>query len=92
MATNPKPSADDLAQWMANEVASKGELYQSDAYDHIERQNSDLALESDRGHLSIAPAVLKVFRKLTANTVVWESQGKYWRTRVAQDAEGRKQS
>lgn len=93
MATSKsKPTAADLAAWMAQEVTGKGELYQADAWDHISRQNPDLAIETERGGLSISREVLDAFKKLTSKTVVWEPQGRYWRIRVAQDAEGRKQS
>ena len=76
----------DVASWMAAEIEAKGELYQDDAAEEIERRfGQEFVYENENGNLAISRDVLKEFRKLTETSVVWESREKFWRKREDHD-------
>lgn len=86
--TEPDPNA--AAAWMADQVNTHRELYQTDAADHIYREfGGQLTYENDNGNLAIDKSVLAAFRKLTESTVVWERGARVWRLRERHDPEGR---
>ncbi len=85
------PGPAEIAAWMVEQVETKGDLFQIDAYLYIEEVNPAFALVTDRGAQAISPKVLSAFRKLTKETVVWERSDKYWRKRTKYDAAGRLQ-
>ena len=49
------------------------------------------AYENGNGTWAIARPVLAAFRKLTADTVVWERSTQLWRHRMPSDPPGRRQ-
>lgn len=83
------PDAAAAAQWMADQIAEHGELWQNDAADHIHRVNDDLTYVNENGNLAISKAVLAAFRKLTDGTVVWERGSRSWRRKTKGDPDGR---
>lgn len=79
-----------VAKWMANQIEEHGELSQEDAKWEIERQfGDDFLHQNNSGNWVINPQVLKAFRRLTEQTVVWEKRERLWRRRAAEDAPGR---
>lgn len=86
-------TAADVAAWMQAQLERTGELYQDDAADAIARQfGEDFVRYSERnGNTLIAPAVLKAFNALNADTVVWARRNRYWRLRNQWDDPGRQQ-
>ncbi len=82
----------EVAEWMANEVRSKGELYQQDAVDAIERLfGADHVYDNENGNPAISKPVLAAFRKLTESDVIWIRGERYWRRREQADEPGRRQ-
>ena len=85
-------SPEEVAAWMANEVRTKGELYQEDAVDAIERRfGKEHLYDNANGNLSISKAVLTAFRNLTEADVIWIRGERYWRRRERADEQGRQQ-
>lgn len=90
MAAQTTPA--DVAGWMASHIDERGHLEQELAIDRIsELFGDDFLRQNDAGNWGVARAVLYQFKKLTADTVVWEQGERYWRKRLASDAQGRKQ-
>jgi succinylglutamate desuccinylase len=84
------PDATAAAQWMADQIAKHGELWQNDAADHIHyKLNHELTYENENGNLAIGKDVLAAFRKLTEGTVVWERGSRSWRRKGKGDPDGR---
>ncbi|MGW8136863.1 DUF6953 family protein [Sphingomonas zeae] len=80
------------AEWMLNELQSKGALYQEDAVYGLHRQDKALTYTNESGNLAIHKDVLKVFNKIapTAN-YVWSRSDRQWRKRGLNDKPGRAQ-
>ncbi len=77
---------------MANEVRTKGELYQEDAVDAIERRfGAEHLYDNANGNLAISKPVLTAFRHITESDVIWIRSERYWRRRERADEEGRQQ-
>jgi hypothetical protein len=85
-------TADEVAQWMAEQVRAHGELRQEDAvYDIEEKFGEEFVYENENGNPAITKEVLRHFTKLTAEDVVWQRGEKTWRPREPGDAKGRQQ-
>jgi hypothetical protein len=83
-------TAQDVAQWMFNEVRERKIIDHALIADQIRKQFGDeYTYENENGNLAISKDVLKAFRSLSEETVVWE--GKSWRLRTPLDRPGRKQ-
>ena len=96
MATNPEDTQvatpADVAAWMLAEVTSQETLWQTDAADEIGRRfGPEFIYENERGTLCISKTVLKEFRKISEDTVVWEKGYRTWRLRGKDDPLGRRQ-
>lgn len=77
---------------MQSRIQEHGELYQDDAAAKIEsRFGNDFIDINESGNSAITKAVLKVFRRLTETTVVWDRSQRYWRTRQPGDDPQRQQ-
>jgi hypothetical protein len=77
-----EPSPQDVAQWMAGEVARRGKLFQVDAIEGIVEQfGSSFVYQDEGGTVAIRPKVLKAFRDLSGNNVAWSRRWKYWEDR-----------
>jgi hypothetical protein len=85
-------TAAEAAQWMFDQVMQKKSLEQIEAADGIRKNfGSEFIYENDRGVDCIGKDVLKVFRKISADTIVWERSWRQWRLREASDPPGRRQ-
>ena len=86
------PSPGDVARWMLNELDRTGSLLQADAAAGIEREfGPSFIYENENGNPAIDPDVLREFRELTEDDVVWDRWAYKWRHRQPGDAPGRKQ-
>ncbi|WP_199858184.1 hypothetical protein [Limnothrix sp. PR1529] len=85
-------SAKDVAEWMLKQIEGKGEIYQGDVVWEIQAEfGGEFVYENENFNLAISPAVLKEFRKITADTVVWSRGERMWRKRDTSDEPGRQQ-
>ena len=76
----------DVAEWMAEEVRRKKELYQEDTAEYIKNHfGDDFVYINVNGNYAIDKKVLKKFRKLTEKDVVWVRGERYWRLRASYD-------
>jgi hypothetical protein len=83
----------DVAAWMLNQLKAEGELYQTDAVAAIETLfGTQFTIINASGNTAIAPSTLAAFRAITANSVVWERAGRYWRWREKHDDPHRRTS
>ena len=84
--------AQDVAQWMVEQVMLKGVLDQATAAEQIRTKfGKEFDYENENGNLAIDPAVLAVFRKFTGNSIVWDRSYREWRKRQPSDKPGRQQ-
>lgn len=82
----------DVAEWMMAYIQQHGTLYQDLAADEITRIfGSKHVYENQNGGIGISKGVLKEFKKLSRDAVVWERGEKLWRRRAKYDAPGRAQ-
>jgi hypothetical protein len=87
---NESSAVDSVARWMADQLAGDQPLYQNEAADEIQdRFGDDFTYENDNGNLAISRSVLKAFRALTEETVVWDRSERAWRRRESHDGPGR---
>jgi hypothetical protein len=83
----------DVAQWMLEELKRETYLYQNMVvYDIEEKFGEEFTHINDNGNPAIDQRVLKEFRKLTEQTVVWERGERLWRLREDYDDPGRRQT
>jgi len=83
---NSTIKASDVAQWMFNQINKKRELYHIEVVYQIEDKfGPQFVYENQAGNLVISREVLKEFRKLTEETVVWYRSELCWRIRSADD-------
>ncbi|MGH9514203.1 MAG: DUF6953 family protein [Terriglobales bacterium] len=88
------PTAKDVAEWMVEELQGDrlGTLIQEDAALDIEKKfGSEFTYLTDYGNSAIRRDVLREFRKLTKDWVVWDGGEKAWRKRERYDSPGRRQ-
>jgi hypothetical protein len=72
-------SADDVAEWMINEVKFAGILYQSDAVERIKANFGEhFIYVNENGNPSISKDVKKTFKKLHGGRVAWDRDGFFW--------------
>ena len=77
---------------MLSDLEDVGELYQDDVADRIVRDfGSEFIYFNDNGNPAIRKDVLKEFRHITGNNVVWCRGDQYWRFRTESDDPGRAQ-
>jgi len=92
MVEEQQVTAGDVARWMADQIAEHGLLDQAAAAETIGRTfGTAFVYENRNGTWAIARHVLAAFRKLTADTVVWERSAQLWRHRMPSDPPGRRQ-
>lgn len=86
------PTPETVARWMLAQVKAEGSLYQEEAVAEIEELFGDaFTYENDNGNPAISRAVLKAFRVVSADDIVWERGERMWRTREPFDEPGRQQ-
>ncbi|WP_337104170.1 DUF6953 family protein [Paenibacillus sp. YIM B09110] len=72
-------TADDVAEWMLNEVKSAGILHQEAAVQYIKSHfGESFIYVNDNGNESIDKEVKKAFRKLHRGKAAWERDGFFW--------------
>jgi hypothetical protein len=84
----------DIARWMLDELeqSKTGRLLQSDAVREIERRfGPEFVYKNDNGNPAIDKRILREFRKLTEDTVIWDRWDFAWRHRRQGDKPSRKQ-
>jgi hypothetical protein len=83
---------DDVAHWMLTEVKRDGTVYQDVMASAMEDKFGEEFVPSNiNGHPSIRPDVLKIFGKISKESVVWVKSDKAWRLREPHDEPGRQQ-
>lgn len=82
----------EVAEYMLNRLRELKYLYQDViVYDIASRFGDEFVYYNKNGNPAISQAVLREFRKLTKNTVVWERGERFWRERGPYDSPGRQQ-
>jgi hypothetical protein len=72
-------TANDVAEWMFNELKSAGILYQSSTVQHIlSHYGPSFIYINDKGNQSISKDVKKAFKKLHGGRAAWERDGFFW--------------
>lgn len=85
-------SNEAVAQWMKDQIDAGGFLYQDVAASEIGSKFGETFTPiNENGNLSISPAVLRAFKKMTGSDVVWERGERVWRKRESYDLNGRQQ-
>jgi hypothetical protein len=77
-------SAEDVAQWMVQQIEESTSKRLEQAYAVVGIRNRFGEKFLRNGGASIDGDVLACFRKLTPGTVVWDSRG-FWRKRTSND-------
>jgi len=83
----------EIAQWMLDQLRQHDTLYQNvAAADIAELFGSEFTYINDAGNVAIDKQVLKEFRILTSEDVVWDQGSRYWRWREDYDTVGKRQA
>ena len=83
----------EIAKWMLCKIEEEYYIYQEDIVYQIEEEfGEDYVYENENCNLSISKDVLKEFRKISEDTVVWERGEKMWRKREDYDPQGKRQA
>jgi hypothetical protein len=81
-----------IAQWMLGRLEETDLLYQAEVVKDIAgRFGEEFTYINDNGNLAIDKRVLRIFRKISGDDVVWDRWDFCWRRRQQGDAPGRKQ-
>lgn len=85
-------TARKVAEWMVERLDGADALYQEEVVHEIAtRFGAEFTYTNDEGGASISRAVLREFRQLTGDGVVWERRERLWRRREKGDEPGRRQ-
>ncbi len=88
----PEHTADKIAKWMLNKIESENVVYQETVvYDISSTFGEEFTYINDAGNLAIRGDVLKAFRKISEDCVVWERGERMWRRRASYDEPGKRQ-
>ncbi|WP_442601963.1 DUF6953 family protein [Paenibacillus sp. KN14-4R] len=72
-------AANDVAQWMLEQVKSAGILYQTDAVNYIITNfGESFIYVNDNGNQAIDKEVKKIFKKMHGGRAAWERDGFFW--------------
>ena len=81
----------DVAKWMVQALGRVDFLYQEDVvHEIVERFGQRFTYDNENGNLAIDRKVLEAFRKLTGDSVIWESGERMWRKRQDYDEPGKR--
>ncbi|MGK9261191.1 hypothetical protein KXS15_09530 [Sinorhizobium meliloti] len=73
-------SARDVAQWMVDQMGTSARLYQETIVRKIKKHwGDDYVYKNQNGNLAISKEVLKEFKALTEESLVWERGERAWR-------------
>jgi hypothetical protein len=95
-ATSPIPADEvtpqTIAQWMLSCLNQGKQLYQADVVEEIGKWfGPEFTHLNENGNPAIDKRILRAFRKISGDTVVWDRWDFSWRKRQPGDAPGRKQ-
>ena len=86
------PIPSDVAKWMRDKIIEDKTMFQEQVVYKIRDEfGEEFIYTNDNGNPAISKAVLKEFRKLTENLVVWEKGERCWRLRGEHDTPGKRQ-
>jgi hypothetical protein len=72
-------SAQEVAEWMVNEIKFKGILHQEEAVAYVRAHfGEEHVFQNEKGNHSLSKDVKKAFRKLHNGKVAWERDGFFW--------------
>ena len=87
-----KATTEEVAQWMLSSVLETGRLYQeTGVYSIRDKFGEEFTYINENGNLAIDKNVLKAFRKISNDLVIWERGDRAWRQRADYDQPGRQQ-
>jgi hypothetical protein len=82
-------TAADVAQWSVHQIRQRGQLTQKQVAYEIRREfGLEFTYTNKNKNPAIDKNVLKLFRELTADGVVWEQGSRRWRLRRPTDPPG----
>lgn len=82
-----------IAEWMVEELNRLKYLYQDTvAFEISKRFGEEFTYINSSGNVAIDKKVLKEFRALTPDSVIWDRGERMWRFREDYDQEGRQQT
>lgn len=85
-------TAQDVAQWMMNQVATGRSLYQEQAAWDIKKLfGKKFVYDNANGNPAIDQSVLTTFREVSGEDIVWSRGERCWRKRLPSDVAGRQQ-
>lgn len=74
-----EPTADQVAEWMVEEIRFRGILHQGDAIAYVkEHFGEQFVFVNENGNASLSKEVKKAFRKLHKGKVAWDRDGFFW--------------
>lgn len=83
---------DAVAKWMIEQIGEKRPLYQDHAAWEIKKRFGDaFVYDNENGNPAIQQSVLKKFRGLSGDGIVWSRGERCWREREPSDVPGRQQ-
>lgn len=72
-------TAEQVAEWMVEEIRFKGNLYQEDAIRYVrEHFGEEFVFVNENGNASLEKEVKKAFRKLHKGRIAWDRDGFVW--------------
>jgi argonaute-like protein implicated in RNA metabolism and viral defense len=82
-----------IAKWMLEELEREKYLYQEVVVYEIQSKfGEEFTYINENGNWAIDKRVLREFRNLTENTVVWKRGERYWRFREDYDDPNKRQA
>lgn len=85
-------TAQQLAEWMVQQLSQRPTLYQSAVATHAMRHNAALVYRNKNRNRALMKSVLDAFRRLTpGDEIVWSRSSQLWRHRRPNDKPGRMQ-
>jgi hypothetical protein len=82
----------DVAEFMLNQLKSKNRIYQENIVYEIKKTfGEEFVYINENGNLAIDKGILKEFRNLTKNSVVWDRGDFAWRFRKESDPNNSRQ-
>jgi len=89
---NRVATVNEVARWMVEQMEGDQYMYQEVVvYEIASRFGDQFTYDNDNGNLAIGKDVLKEFRRLTKDTVVWLRGERAWRKREKGDKASRQQ-
>ncbi|WP_422659484.1 DUF6953 family protein [Paenibacillus sp. EC2-1] len=72
-------TAQEVAEWMVNEIKFTGTLRQEDAIEYVKSHfGEQFVFVNDNGNSSLSKDVKKAFRKLHGGRIAWDRDGFLW--------------